>query len=124
MSAVAFGLLLRTRFVSIFILVGMFVLIASGVLLTKITPSAFEMRLLIAAGLLGLGAGATVSPGLDMAAFSLASGMVGRVMALVELVRSLADFILAPVMLEVARQASSGGILTQDGVTAALKLRA
>jgi hypothetical protein len=121
-SAIAFSLLLRTRFVPIFILVGMCFLIASGVLLTQITPSAFETRLLMAAGLLGLGAGATVSPGLDIAAFSLASGMVGRVMALVELVRSLADFILAPVMLEVARLASSDGVLAQTGVTTALKI--
>jgi hypothetical protein len=121
-SAIAFSLLLRTRFVPIFILVGMSALIATGVLLTRITPSAFEPRLLFAAGLLGLGAGATVSPGLDMAAFSLASHMVGRVMALVELVRSLADFILGPVMLEVARLASSDGNLTQTGVTTALTI--
>lgn len=41
-----------------------------------------------------------------LAAFSLPSRIVGRTFALVELVRSVADFILAPVMLGIARVVS------------------
>jgi hypothetical protein len=43
-----------------------------------------------------------------MAGFSLPSKMVGRTFALVELVRSEADFLLAPVMIEVAQMWSGG----------------
>src|SRR6185437_8630325 len=57
------------------------------------------------AGIAGHGAGATVSPGLYLAAFPLPSRLVGRIFARVELVRPVADFILAPVMLGVARVA-------------------
>ncbi|HLH98853.1 MAG TPA: hypothetical protein VKW08_27400 [Xanthobacteraceae bacterium] len=38
-------------------------------------------------GLLGLGAGATVSPGLFLAGLSLPTQFIGRILALVELVR-------------------------------------
>src|ERR1700739_927922 len=50
-SSIIFSSLLRTRFVPIVILVGMISLIAGGVLLAQITPSAFDTRLLIATGL-------------------------------------------------------------------------
>jgi MFS family permease len=107
-TASLLGLLLRTRALPLLVLGGMLPLIGAGALLLTLPPAAAGARaiLLAAAGLLGLGAGATVSPGLYLAAFSLPSSIVGRTFALVELVRSVADFILAPVMLGVARVAS------------------
>lgn len=106
-TATLLGVLLRTRMLPFLVLGGMLVLIGAGALLLTLHagPGAHTTAL-AAAGLLGLGAGATVSPGLYLAAFALPSRIVGRTFALVELVRSVADFILAPVMLGVARVAS------------------
>jgi MFS family permease len=114
------GVLLRTRFLPLLILAGMLALIGGGALLLTLGMRGSPAAMRAAAGLLGLGAGATVSPGLYLAAFSLPSKMVGRIFALVELVRSVADFILAPVMLEVARVASGGKALTADGLREAI----
>ena len=106
-TASLLGVLLRTRALPLLVLGGMLLLIGAGALLLTLHPGPHaKITVLAAAGLLGLGAGATVSPGLYLAAFSLPSKIVGRTFALVELVRSVADFILAPVMLGVARVAS------------------
>ena len=107
-TAASLGLLFRTRYLPVLALTGMALLIAGGALLLLYEPGANPTLQLLAVGLLGLGAGATVSPGLFMAGFSLPSTILGRIFALVELVRSVADFILAPVMLKVARVATTG----------------
>ena len=107
-TAASLGLLFRTRYLPVLALSGMLLLIAGGALLLLYEPGANPVLQLLAVGLLGLGAGATVSPGLFMAGFSLPSTILGRIFALVELVRSVADFILAPVMLKVARAATPG----------------
>lgn len=109
-TAALLGLLLRTRYLPVLVLAGMILLLGGGALLLTLRSGADTQTIVLAAaGLLGLGAGATVSPGLYLAAFSLPSRIVGRTFALVELVRSVADFILAPVMLGIARLASGGG---------------
>ena len=119
-GAALLGILLRTRFLPILVLAGMLFLIGGGVLLLGWQPEWPAATMLAAAGLLGIGGGATVSPGLYLAGFSLPSKMVGRTFALVELVRSVGDFILAPVMLEVARVASGGGPPTAEGIEQAI----
>ena len=122
-SAVALGLLLRTRTLPLLIVIGMLVLIGAGLL---IMPSAGAPNLsviMMAAGMLGVGAGATVAPGLNLAAFSLPSKIVGRVFALVELVRSVADYLLAPIMLAVARTVSGGSTPDARGIAEALASR-
>jgi hypothetical protein len=120
-TAVLLGALLRTRFLPGLTLFGMLVLIASGgALLFALGPMGSHRLLLGTIDMLGLGAGATVSPGLFMAAMSLPSQIVGRALALVELVRSEADFILAPVMLQVARLESGGHGLTPAGIRQAI----
>jgi hypothetical protein len=122
-TASLLGLLLRTRMLPLLVLGGMLLLIGAGALLLTLPPtSGAHTRVLAAAGLLGLGAGATVSPGLYLAAFSLPSRIVGRTFALVELVRSVADFILAPVMLGVARVASGAMQPGADGLRFSLWL--
>lgn len=119
-GAALLGLLLASRYLPVLIIAGMVALIGGGVLLTLYDPQGSSALLLTANGLLGLGAGATVSPGLYLAGFALPSNMVGRIFALVELVRSMADFILAPVMQEVARLASGGKSLNAAGIDVAL----
>jgi MFS family permease len=116
-TASLLGLLLRTRALPFLVLGGMLLLIGAGALLLTLHPGpGARTTVLAAAGLLGLGAGATVSPGLYLAAFSLPARIVGRTFALVELVRSVADFILAPVMLGVARVASGAMQPTAQGL--------
>ncbi|HEX4023303.1 MAG TPA: MFS transporter [Steroidobacteraceae bacterium] len=120
-TAALLGLLLRTRYLPVLILAGMVTLLGGGVLLLSTDAHVISsVASLAAVGLLGLGAGATVSPGLYLAGFSVSSNILGRVFALVELVRSAADFLLAPVMVQVARVSSGGATLTDGGVRKAL----
>jgi len=101
LAAVALGAVLRTRLLVLLPLAGMLVLIAAGALMLFLradSPPAFVLAL---TGLFGLGAGATVAPGLWVAGFALPSQMIGRTFALVELVRSEADFVIAPVIIAV-----------------------
>jgi MFS family permease len=128
-TAALLGFLFRTRYLPVLAFSGMLLLAAGGVLLMFYQPGANPLLLLIGVGLLGLGAGATVSPGLFLAGFSLPSTILGRIFALVELVRSVADFILSPVMLKIARMTASGpapvdtsGIHIALAITVALTL--
>lgn len=109
-TAILLGFLFRTRYLPVLIACGMVALIGGGVLLAEAEVGGGGDGLLLAGvGLLGLGAGATVSPALFLAGFSLPTRMLGRIFALIELVRSLADFILAPVILRVAKISATGG---------------
>lgn len=66
----------------------------------------------VGAGLLGLGVAASVSPALFMVGFSLPSRLLQRVFALVELMRGVTAFLIAPILLFLAgvigRSPSSG----------------
>ena len=118
-TAALFGAILRTRFIPVLILAGMAALMGGGGMLLAAVPGGGGGITLGAAGLLGLGAGATVSPGLYLAGFPLPVKIIGRIFALIELVRSLADYLLAPVMLRIA-EAASGGVLNPHGIALAL----
>jgi len=115
-TSIMLGALLRTRFLPLLVLGGMLCLIGGGALIMTLGPEGQPARTLAAAGLLGLGAGATVSPGLYLAGFPLPSKIIGRVFALVELVRSLADYIIAPVIAKIAREGSHKPPLDWPGV--------
>jgi MFS family permease len=114
-TATLLGVVLRSRGIPLLVLAGMMCLLAGGGLLL-VRPAGARGMMLAAAGLLGLGGGATVSPGLYLAALPQPSRMVGRIFALVELVRSIADYILAPVMYAIARVASDGARVTAGGI--------
>ncbi len=119
-AAVLLGTLIRSRFLALLPLAGMILIIAAGAMqlfVSTMTPPAFVLTV---TGLLGVGAGATVAPGLWLAGFSLPSSMVGRTFALVELVRSEADFIISPILVQVALVASGGMLLNQSGVKMAV----
>ncbi len=119
-AAALLGVLFRTRFLPILTLSGMVLLMAGGALLLMLPREGGHATVLVASALLGVGAGATVSPGLFMAGMSLPAKMVGRTFAIVELVRSEADFILSPVMLQVAQHGSGGGELSLEGIRVAV----
>ncbi len=121
LTAVALGLLIRTRLLPLYVLGGMVVLVGGGALLLAVDSGGSPTVVLAATGLLGLGAGATVSPGLWLAGFSMPAQQVGRTFALVELVRSEADFILAPVLVQVA-VVSSAGTLSVGGIDQAIRI--
>ena len=107
-ASVALAMLLRTRFLPHLVLAGMTCIAAGGAVLFA-GRGGGDIVILISAALLGTGAGATVSPALWMAAFALPAMMVGRTFALVELVRSVADFVLAPVILAIAVTIGTAG---------------
>ncbi|WNO53722.1 MFS transporter [Stakelama saccharophila] len=113
-AAALLGLVLKTRFVTFLISGSMLLLLLGGVLLLD-RAEVGSLHHFAAVLLLGLGAGGTVGPGLFLAGLSLPSSVLGRIVALIELVRSVGDFILAPVLLEVAHVAS-GPALTPHGI--------
>ncbi|MEX6505573.1 MFS transporter [Jiella sp. M17.18] len=115
-AAVLVAFVLRTRYLPVLILCGMVLLVAAGVLEASRSTDGGTAMPLIVAGLLGLGAGTTVAPGLFLAGFSLPSKVIGRLFALIELVRSVVNFVLAPVVLKIARLVSDGQGLTAGGL--------
>ncbi|HZD91897.1 MAG TPA: MFS transporter [Pseudolabrys sp.] len=121
-TAALLGFLFRTRFLPLLAFAGMLLLIAGGILLTLYHSADGRSYLMATVGLLGLGAGATVAPGLFLAGFSQQSMLLGRIFALIELVRSVADFILSPVLSKIAVMDSSAAPLTAAGVSEAMFL--
>ena len=73
----------------------------------RLPPS--EAPTLIGSGLTGIGLGATVAPALFVAGFSLPSANLQRVFAIVELMRAVAAFMIAPIFAHLA--ATVGGNL-------------
>jgi MFS family permease len=101
-ASVAVGALIRTRFLFHLTVFGMLALVAGGAVLVGLHPGHSHVRTLVATGLLGLGAGASVSPGLWLAGMSLPAKIIGRTFALVELVRSVFDFVIGPATTKIA----------------------
>jgi hypothetical protein len=101
LTAGIFGLLFRTRFTPAYACAGLVVLCAAAAVLTGVARGG-DVRIAAGAGLLGLGVGASVSPGLFIAGFSLASDQIQRVFALIELLRGVTAFLFAPVIVYLA----------------------
>jgi len=95
-SAIAFGAVLRTRALHFLPLAGM-VFLAAGIAVFLIRVPSSPAATLIGAGLTGIGLGATVAPALFGVGFSLPAPGLGRVFALVELLRAVAAFMIAPI---------------------------
>lgn len=98
LTAALFGALFRTRYTPLYAMGGLAVLCVAAALLTGVA-TAGDLRIAVATGLLGLGVGAGVSPGLFIAGFSLGSSQIQRVFALIELQRGAAAFLFGPVVL-------------------------
>ena len=95
-AAVVFWRLFATRFVPVLVDVGL-VLLAAGAVLPLLSQG--DGVVPWAALLLGLGAGSTVSPGLFLIGLGMPSDRLGRAFALVQLLRSVATYAVAPVVL-------------------------
>ncbi|MCU4183086.1 MFS transporter [Acidiferrimicrobium sp. IK] len=107
-AAAAFSAVLRRRVLRGLIIVGTLVLCAGAVGVGLVGTRTGHPAILLVSAAIGFGAGATVSPGLFLAALSLPSRQLGPTFALVELLRSEAAFLVAPVLLHVAEEHGRG----------------
>jgi hypothetical protein len=95
-TAVALGVVLRRRQMQYLPLAGM-AFLAAGIAVFRIQVPATEALTLLGSALTGIGLGAAVAPALFVAGFSLPSASLQRVFAIVELLRAVAAFMIAPV---------------------------
>ena len=104
LTAVLFGALFRTRFTPLLPIAGLVMLAAAAVLLAGLDPGGAgqDLTVAVSSGLIGLGVGASVSPALFITGFSLRSAQIQRVFALVELLRGVTAFLVAPILLYLA----------------------
>jgi MFS family permease len=96
LTAAALGVLLKRRELHYLPLVGMMFL-AAGIAVFRIQLPPTQALTLIGSGLTGIGLGAAVAPALFVAGFSLPAANLQRVFAIVELLRAVAAFMVAPV---------------------------
>jgi MFS family permease len=101
LTAGVLGLLLSRRAIHYLPLVGM-ALLAAGIAVFRVEIPPSSALTLVGSGLVGVGLGATVAPALFVAGFSLPSANLQRVFAIVELLRAVAAFMVAPVFAHVA----------------------
>ena len=107
-TAIALGAVIRRRAMHYLPLVGM-VFLAAGISVFLIAVPSSQALTLVGSGLTGIGLGATVAPALFVAGFSLPSANLQRVFAIVELLRAVAAFMVAPIFVHLA--ANAGGNL-------------
>lgn len=101
--AAVFGILFRTRYVVVLAFGGIACIVASAaVFLVSATSGAPVVA--VGTALLGLGVGASVSPALFMAGFSLKSSQLQRAFALIELLRGVTAFLVAPLLMYVMHE--------------------
>ncbi|HEX3796106.1 MAG TPA: MFS transporter [Acidimicrobiales bacterium] len=101
-ASVVFGAMFRRRGLPLLVLAGAAVLGAAAIAMATVGLPAGQVVILLVAAAIGLGAGTTVSPGLFLAALSCPSSELGPAFALVELLRSEAAFLFAPIVLRIS----------------------
>jgi hypothetical protein len=109
---IVLGAVLRHKSIQYLPLVGM-LLLALGIIAFRVHLPTSSVMILIASGLTGLGVGATVAPALFVTGFSLQASNLQRVFAIVELLRAVAAFMIAPVFAHLAATVGSqpyGGV--------------
>jgi predicted MFS family arabinose efflux permease len=107
-TAILLGVVITKRAIHYLPLAGM-VFLAAGIAVFRIEVPSSQATTLIGSGLTGIGLGATVAPALFVAGFSLPSASLQRVFAIVELMRAVAAFMIAPIFAHLA--ATVGGSL-------------
>jgi MFS family permease len=107
-TAFALGAVLAHKGIHYLPLVGM-AFLAAGILAFRIQAPPSPALTLIGSGLTGIGVGATVAPALFVAGFSLPAASLQRVFAIVELMRAVAAFLIAPVFAHFAATVAGGG---------------
>ncbi|HTF10973.1 MAG TPA: MFS transporter [Asanoa sp.] len=105
-TAILFAVLFTTKGLHYFALVGLASL-SAGIALIAVSLPPSTIVTLIGTGLIGVGVGASVTPALFIAGFSLRNAALQRVFAIVELLRAVAAFMIAPVLLYVAMNVGS-----------------
>jgi MFS family permease len=96
LTAAALGIVISRRELHYLPLVGM-AFLAAGIAVFRIQVPPSTALTLIGSGLTGVGLGAAVAPALFVAGFSLPAANLQRVFAIVELLRAVAAFMVAPV---------------------------
>jgi hypothetical protein len=115
LTAVLLGVLIKRKALHYMPLGGMLFL-AAGITVFRIQVPPSQALTLIGSGLTGIGLGATVAPALFVAGFSLPSANLQRVFAIVELLRAVAAFMIAPIFAHLAL--TVGGSLEAGTATA------
>ncbi|ULN48194.1 universal stress protein [Mycolicibacterium goodii] len=105
--AFVFGYVISRRAMHYLPLVGM-ALLAAGIVAFRFALPANQPLALIGSALTGLALGATVAPALFVAGFSLQSNSLQRVFAIIELLRAVAAFMVAPIFAHFAVTATGG----------------
>lgn len=105
--AFVFGFVISRRAMHYLPLVGM-ALLAAGIVVFRFAIPANQPLALLASALTGLALGATVAPALFVAGFSLQSNSLQRVFAIIELLRAVAAFMVAPIFAHFAATAAGG----------------
>ena len=100
-TAIAFGAVFSTRFIHYYALAGM-AFLALGILVISSAVPPTSGLVLAGSALIGVGVGASVTPALFLAGFSLRSASIQRVFAILELLRAVAAFMIAPILLHFA----------------------
>jgi MFS family permease len=106
-SAVILGQVITRKSLQWLPLVGMGFL-ALGILLFRIEVPSSEGMTLLASFITGIGLGATVAPALFVAGFALRATNLQRVFAIVELLRAVAAFMIAPIFVHFASNVAGG----------------
>jgi MFS family permease len=89
--------------------------LAAGIAVFRIQLPPTQALTLLGSGLIGIGLGATVAPALFAAGFSLPAATLQRVFAIVELLRAVAAFMIAPVFAHFAVTVG-GDVRTGTGI--------
>jgi MFS family permease len=114
LTAVLLGVVINKRSMQLLPLVGM-VFLAAGIAVFRIELPPTQATTLIGSGLTGIGLGATVAPALFAAGFSLPAQNLQRVFAIVELMRAVAAFMIAPIFAHFAVTVG-GNVRTGTGI--------
>jgi MFS family permease len=114
LTAFALGAVMKTRWMHYLPLVGM-AFLAAGIAVFRIELPPSQGLTLLGSGLTGVGLGASVAPALFVAGFSLPSNNLQRVFAIVELMRAVAAFMIAPLFAHFAATVG-GDAITGTGI--------
>jgi MFS family permease len=106
-TAILLGVVFNKRAIHYLPLGGM-VFLAAGIAVFRIEVPSSQALTLLGSGLTGIGLGATVAPALFVAGFSLPSANLQRVFAIVELMRAVAAFMIAPIFVHFAGTVGGG----------------
>ena len=101
LTAIVFGRVFSTRFIHYYALAGL-VILAVGILVLRSAIPPDSALTLAGSALVGIGIGASVVPALFLAGYSLRSASIQRVFAILELLRAIAAFLIAPILVHFA----------------------